>query len=355
MPETTTDRAAAVGPDTPPTHDPVPHDPGTAKPVDPEALFKVASGFMAAKHLFAAAELGLFARLGEGPATLEDLTARLGIGARTTRITADSMVALGFVERSGDRYRNGAIADAYLADRGAIDLRPFLRFWDRISYANWATLAQSLRTGVAAKPELTPEEGEIFATGVEAVTAGSAHALAEAPELEGRRRLLDVGGGTGSFLVAALARHPELSGTLVEVEPVLSVAREAIAAGPVARRVDVVGADASTDPLPTGHDAVLIANVAHLLSPEANRAVLRHVREASEPGTQLLLVDFWTDASHTDPPFAALMAGEFALFSDDGDVYSEQEVHEWLADTGWKHGARRSLAGPQSLIPAVAV
>jgi hypothetical protein len=345
MPEMTTDRDVAID---------SAHDPEAAAPVDPEALFKVASGFMAAKHLFAAAELGLFASLGEGPATLEDLTARLSIPSRTARITADAMVALGFVERAGDRYRNGAIADAFLADRGPVDLRPFLRFWDRISYANWATLARSLRTGVATKPELTPEEAEIFATGVEAVTAGSAHALAEAPELEGRRRLLDVGGGTGSFLVAALDRHPDLSGTLVEVEPVLSVARETIAAGPLADRIDVVGADAVTDPLPRGHDAVLIANVAHLLSPEANRAVLRHVREASEPGTQLLLVDFWTDATHTDPPFAALMAGEFALFSDEGDIHSEQEVHDWLADTGWRPGDRRPLAGPQSLITAVA-
>jgi hypothetical protein len=322
--------------------------------VDPEALVRVASGFMAAKHLFAAAELGLFRALGEGPATLDELTARLDLPARTARITADAMVALGFVEREGDDYRNAAVADAFLAGRGPVDLTPFLRFWDRISYVNWATLAESLRTGAAARVELTPEEAEIFAAGVEAVTAGSAHALAQAPELEGRRRLLDVGGGTGSFLVAALHQHPGLHGTLVEIEPVLSVARAGIAAGPLAHRIEVVGADAVSDPLPGGHDVVLIANVAHLLSPEDNRKVLRRLHDVSEPGTQLLQVDFWTDASYTDPPFAALMAGEFALFSDDGDVHAEQEVHEWLRDTGWTPGPRRALAGPQSLIPAIA-
>jgi SAM-dependent methyltransferase len=330
------------------------HEQAAGSVADPEALFRVASGFMAAKHLFAAAELGLFGALGEGPATLEELTARLDLPPRTARISADAMVTLGIVEREGAHYRNGAAADAFLADRGRIDLRPFLRFWDRISYVNWATLARSLRTGTAAPVEFGAEEAEIFAAGVEAVTAGSAHALAAVPEIEGRRRLLDVGGGTGSFLIAALERHAGMSGTLVEIEPVLSVARGRIAAGPLADRVDVVGADAVSDPLPTGHDAVLVANVAHLLSPGANRTVLRRLREVSEPGTQLVLVDFWTDPTHTDPPFAALMAGEFALFSDDGDVHSEQDVRGWLSDTGWTPGPRRPLAGPQSLIPAVA-
>jgi hypothetical protein len=77
------------------------------------------------------------------------------------------------------------------------------------------------------------------------------------------------------------------------------------------------------------------------------------LRAISEPGTRLLLVDFWTDATHTDPPFAALMAGEFALFSDDGDVHSEDDVAAWLRDTGWRPEPRRPLAGPQSLIAAV--
>jgi hypothetical protein len=30
-------------------------------------------------------------------------------------------------------------------------------------------------------------------------------------------------------------------------------------------------------------------------------------------GARLLLADFWTDATHTQPPFTALMAGEFLV------------------------------------------
>ena len=60
--------------------------------VNPAKIFEVASGFMAAKHLFVANEVGLFEKLAEGPATLDELTKRIGIPRRTTRIVADAMV-----------------------------------------------------------------------------------------------------------------------------------------------------------------------------------------------------------------------------------------------------------------------
>ncbi len=50
--------------------------------------------------------------------------------------------------------------------------------------------------------------------------------------------------------------------------------------------------------------------------------------------------------------FAALMAGEFAVLLKDGDVYSVDEVREWLPDAGWRYVDHRPLAGPQSLIVA---
>ncbi len=72
-------------------------------------------------------------------------------------------------------------------------------------------------------------------------------------------------------------------------------------------------------------------------------------------GARLLLADFWTDETHTDPPFAALMAAEFLMFTGEGDVYSEEEARRWLDETGWKALERKPLAGPQSLIVAETV
>jgi len=95
--------------------------------------------------------------------------------------------------------------------------------------------------------------------------------------------------------------------------------------------------------------------VIHLLSPEHNVELLRRIRESASDGCRLLLVDLWTDPTHTQPLFAALMAGAFLLRSGEGDVYSEEEVRGWLQATGWRPLERTPLAGPASLIVAETV
>ena len=119
--------------------------------------------------------------------------------------------------------------------------------------------------------------------------------------------------------------------------------------------VEVVEADFVEDPIPNGHDAVLLANVIHLFSPQSNSALLARIRASVEPGARLLLVDFWTDDAHLEPAFAALMAGEFLIVSGEGDVYSVNEVAGWLRATGWEFTAHKPLAGAASLVVATAV
>ena len=76
--------------------------------------------------------------------------------------------------------------------------------------------------------------------------------------------------------------------------------------------------------------------------------MVAHVPE----GARLLLTDWWTDATHTQPSMAALMAGEFLVFSGEGDVYSEEEARSWLQDSGWRAIERKPLAGALSLLVA---
>ena len=59
--------------------------------VTPEPIMKVAMGFMAAKHLFVASEVGLFEALAAGPAPIEELARRTGVPSRTIAIVATAM------------------------------------------------------------------------------------------------------------------------------------------------------------------------------------------------------------------------------------------------------------------------
>ncbi len=323
--------------------------------VSPEPILRLASGFMAAKHLFAASELGIFEALADSPATLDALAARTGLTPRAARISADAMVALGLLEGDGGLYRNGPAAAQYLAGVTPADLRPLLRLWDQISYPTWEALAEALGSGPPREVfELDDAQQQIVSAGIEAILAGPAHALPEIVDFGAHRRLLDVGGGTGSWTIAVARRHPQLQATVLDLPVVAEMARARVADSGLADRIDVVAADAMAEELPGGHDVFLVANLIHYWSPETNVALLKRIRSAAPPGARLLLADFWTDRTHTEPLQAALMAGEFAVHLRDGDVYSVDEARDWLPDSGWRFVDHTPLAGPQSLIIAEA-
>jgi hypothetical protein len=90
--------------------------------------------------------------------------------------------------------------------------------------------------------------------------------------------VLDIGGGTGSFLIPVLRRHPALQGTLFELPGACAAARRRLADEPEAARVAVVEGDFLKDPLPSGHDALIVANTVHVLSAAHNVALMKNMR-----------------------------------------------------------------------------
>jgi len=323
---------------------------------DPQPIVEAATAFMRAKHLFAAAELGVFEGLATGARTVDELARDLGLPRRTARIIVDAVTALGFLDREDDRYKNGPVAQDYLSGRGALDMRPFMRFFNRLSYRRWITLEDSVRrgSGVSGEFNFTPDEQRIFSEGVEAFTASQAAGLLAAYDFSRHRRILDVGGGTGNFLQSILERYPAAEGTLFELPQAAAVARTKLRGTPFDQRIRIVEGDFFRDALPKDHDALIVANVVHVLDMAQNERLFRHMRACAAPGARLFLVDFWTNLAHTEPLFAALMAGEFLVTAGNGDVYSVDEGRTWLVQSGWHFLEHKPVAGPASLLMAEA-
>jgi ubiquinone/menaquinone biosynthesis C-methylase UbiE len=268
---------------------------------------------------------------------------------------ADAMVALRLLEHTENRYRNAPVAVRFLAGQGEGDLSPFLRFWNRFSYPAWQHLEAAVRTDQPAPRPGPPsaEDQQIISQGIEASTRRTAVALADTYDFLPHRRILDAGGGTGSFLLAILERFPETEGTLFDLQSVTLVARERLSQHPDGSRVQLVAGDFMADPLPAGHDVVILSNVIHLFAPERNRTLLSRVREAVSPEARLLIVDRWTDPTRAEPLSAALAAGEYLLAAG-GDVYSVEDGREWLEATGWRVVDHAPLADGWSTVIAEA-
>jgi len=99
--------------------------------------------------------------------------------------------------------------------------------------------------------------------GIEAILAGPTAALSQTFDFSAHRRLLDVGGGTGSWSIAVAGKYSHVEATVLELPTVADIAREPVAAAQLASRIDVVAGDAMTGALPPGHDVFLLANLIH--------------------------------------------------------------------------------------------
>ena len=325
-----------------------------APPVGPEKVMEIAAGFMAAKHLFTACELGLFQALADGPVSIEEAATRLDLDGDRLRVVADANVALGFLESGPYGYSNSPVAQTYLSGQSHVDLSPLLRFWNRFSYPMWTRMEQTVRTGEANTPDfgaLDPETQRVFSHGVEAITHPTALGLAAVYDFGRHRHVLDLGGGTGSFLLAILERHPHLNLTLFELPGAATVARTRLASQPI----DVIAGDMFQDVIPTGQDVVILANVVHIFGPQRNVELLRTVRQSLQPGNRVLLVDFWLDPTRTSPAIGALIGGEFMTISGEGRSYAAEEAVDWLTDSCFRFVEQVALGGPQSLIVGEAV
>src|SRR5690349_13252888 len=68
------------------------------------AISQMLWGAHAPAVLGAGIETGIFSALGQGPLELNNLAERIKCPARSTRILADALVALGVVTRDGSKY-----------------------------------------------------------------------------------------------------------------------------------------------------------------------------------------------------------------------------------------------------------
>jgi hypothetical protein len=185
--------------------------------VSPGPIMNAFAGHMSAKYLFAGVELGLFAALADGAQTQRQIAERVGLPDHGTRIVLDALVAVGFLERAEDLYRNSEVARAFLSGAGPADLSPMVKMWNDVVYDQWRSLSDSVRTDRPGYgyDDFTPTHLETFTVGVEVLTAPTAEALAAAYEFSSHRSLLDLAGGTGSFVLAAQRRHPLLRGAIL--------------------------------------------------------------------------------------------------------------------------------------------
>src|ERR671910_1959900 len=91
-----------------------PKGPPVSEQLTPERILQLGLGFWGSKTLLSAVEIGLFTELAKGSLDFETLSERLMLHPRSARDFLDALVALGMLERDGERYSNTPETDLFL-------------------------------------------------------------------------------------------------------------------------------------------------------------------------------------------------------------------------------------------------
>lgn len=321
-------------------------------------LMHMASGFWRSQVLFASTELGIFDALAAGPLTSADVAQQCATSPAHTERLLSGGVVCGLLEKQDGRYANSRLAAQHLTKDGAQSLARWVRFFGS-SYRPWSSLAEVVREGrpVTNGFDQLAQGGDLtrdLTFAMHEYALGPGRGIVDALDLTGRRRMLDVGGGPGTYAILLAQRFPELSAEVFDLPSVLEITREVIEEFGASDRVSTRGGNYVTDDWGTGYDVVLMSNMLHQESPEGCVALLRKAHAALADGGLLVVQLAFLNAEKTAPAWAVLQSLQVSVFYPHGRAYSFDEVLAMLPGAGFHDGRmkRMSMLRSESLVLA---
>ena len=301
-------------------------------PLTPDSLLTLGRGFQESRVLLTGAELDLFTLLARETLDAPEVARRLGADLRALTVLLDALAAMEVLEKKEGRYRTAPEA-ACLSAEAPDSIHPMLLHAAAL-WARWTTLTN--RVGGTPLHERAPEESlRAFIGAMHVVGAPQAARLVAAAAVAGAGRLLDVGGGPGTYTMAFLAAEPAMTATLFDLPPVVEIARERLDRAGLLARVTLVPGDFTRDELPSGHDLAWLSAIIHQNSPAENDTLYSRIFRALVPGGRLILRDHVMDDGRTHPRAGALFAVNMLVGTVGGGTYTFEEIRDGLSRAGF--------------------
>ncbi|MDA0790772.1 MAG: methyltransferase [Proteobacteria bacterium] len=307
---------------------------------DSSGIVALSTAFWDAQVLLTANRIGVFDALANGPLELEAICEVIGTAPRPTRLLLRSCVALGLLEESDGRFRPSPAGEAYLVPGKPGYLGNAIRYSDNL-YDTWGHLEQALREDrpqMANETYLGGDAGVTrdFVYGMHNRALGIGRMLVELVDLAGRNRLLDIGGGPGTYSALFAQRFPDLVCRVFDLPGVVAHAADIVKTMGVSDRVETAPGDYTVDEFPDGNDAVLISGVFHRETEAGCRTLIEKAGASLDPGGMLIICDVFTDAGGTSPAFATVFGLNMLLTAPDGGVRADADVSGWMKEAGFE-------------------
>ena len=325
-------------------------------------IVDLASAYYGSAVLFAAIDCGVFAAIEQSNnRTIEQLAEACKCDMRGLRLLLDACVAEGLLEKIGETYCNTSAGKAALVPGGPADLTKAIRY-NRDVYPAWGKLAEFAKTGMPVeKPEIHLGEDAARTKAFAAAMFGRAMGIgrgvlgmvgedlvsASRRDGDGTVRVLDLAGGPGAYAILMCQANPGVKCVTVDLPAISAEAKGYVAQFGLADRIECRAGSYHTDEYEAeAYDVVTIFGALHQESPEQIVDILKRANRALKKDGRVIVLDMMTDATHTAPKFSALFAVNMALTTENGWVFSDEELKGWMREAGFVPGETRPVPPP---------
>ncbi len=319
------------------------------------AVFAKARAFWEARILMTAAELDIFSHVLNHPKTANEVAAELSADLRGAEHLLDALAAMDLLIKQNGAYRVKPGLEKFLSGSAPETVLPLILHMAHL-WENWGKLTDIVLKGKEAGREEMRERDEkslqAFIGAMHTIGRGMAEEVISRLDLGNHEKMIDVGGGSGVYTIAALRRAPHLRATIFDRRPVIEIAEQKVVHENLPDRVELVKGDFYKDPLPGGHDLALLSAIIHQNSREQNVALYRKVNEALVPGGTIVIRDHVMNEDHTQPPDGAFFAINMLVNTPGGSTYSFSEIKEDLESAGFTGAQLVHHAQMDSLVTA---
>jgi hypothetical protein len=359
--------------------------------ISPDPIFQMATGFWVSKTLMTAVELELFTKLsGNRGVNIKELQGILGMEQRPTEVFATALVSLGLlklsnavsppppsssiadVNNNNRLYSNSELADKFLdKNKPTGYMGDFIIMLDKQFYDRWGRLVEALKNNSPVEragsqdvqsvgsmfeqaknnQASTEAQMQMFTHAMYGVSVIPAQALTKVFNFSEHKKMMDIGGGSGVYAIEAVKENPNMSATVIDLEPACNVANEYIKKFHLQDKIRTEALDFFKQDLPTDCDLALLSHIIHFLDEEKDKILLRKIYHSLPEQNGVVLISEWLlNDEKTGPIPSAMLSLTMIVDQPVGRNYSFAEVSKMLTDVGFTNIERRPLAGPAEVV-----
>jgi predicted O-methyltransferase YrrM len=314
----------------------------------PGTLLETAGSYWASCTLHAGIELDIFSIIGDGELMGDQVAEKLQADHRATSMLLNALAAMSLLVKRGEVYGNTPVGKEYLTKDSPQYLGHIIQHHHYL-VESWSKLDQAVKAGQPVRHRAVISDDakrEAFLMGMFNIAMAMAPKVVNELDLAERKRLLDLGGGPGTYAIHFCKRYPKLKATVCDLATTRPFAEKTIARFGLSDRIDFVELDYLSQNVTGTYDVAWLSFILHGEGPDDCHMIVQKAVRALAPGGLIAIQEFVLENTMDGPLHPALFSLNMLLGTARGQSYSEEQIIGMLADNDVGDIRRTPLMGP---------